>query len=678
MRNVLEGHNRSSRNGRSMAKVFVAQGLDQPQAFSLIKSLVTLGRSGNCDIVLSNPVVSRMHAEIIEEAGHFYLSDLDSRNGTRLNGSRISNRSLLKDGDLIQLDDVVLQFRSTDDEPWNDSSSEASPSKPDQEDHVIATMDLDTGLRLTENSEQKLSAIVELSRNIGVSLDIDAVLPRVLESLMEIFSKADWVSIVLLRDDRLVPYAVKSRNPGEGDSDTMAPISHTIMRRVLSEKVAILSSDVLADNRFKESPSVLEIGIRSMICAPLIGPSTKPVGVLMADVRELDQPFDERDLDVLVTVSRMVAQNMDYVRLHEQLIEERHRAEATLRKSNETLKTLINSSPLAMFLLDRSGRVTRVWNPAAQTLFGWTPEQVFGKGLKIIAHEDQQIFHDFCYRVTNGESFTSAEISCHTRGGDLIDVELSAAPLPADGEQVAEMIFIAADVTELKRTREIILQKERLATIGETMASLTHESRNALHRIQLGLEVFQRNCRPSPETDRIADEVRQACSDLQYLYENVRQFSAAICLEKKCVDLLDLIRQAWESLTEVRSDCHATLEIHSQLDELYCHIDVMRIEQVFRNLFENSLDGCPDPVKIDITIAPDDERQSIRVTVRDNGPGLNLEQRQCIFEPFYTTKSTGTGLGMAIVRRIVEAHGGHIDLGSPDNQGAEFVIIIPI
>jgi signal transduction histidine kinase len=111
-------------------------------------------------------------------------------------------------------------------------------------------------------------------------------------------------------------------------------------------------------------------------------------------------------------------------------------------------------------------------------------------------------------------------------------------------------------------------------------------------------------------------------------------------------------------------------------------VDPFRLEQVFRNVFENALAACRDPVEITVSCAPAslDGQPALRVAVRDNGPGLSAEQRQRIFEPFFTTKTKGTGLGMAIARRIVEAHGGQIGVGDPvaaTGRGAEIVVTLP-
>jgi signal transduction histidine kinase len=101
--------------------------------------------------------------------------------------------------------------------------------------------------------------------------------------------------------------------------------------------------------------------------------------------------------------------------------------------------------------------------------------------------------------------------------------------------------------------------------------------------------------------------------------------------------------------------------------------------QVFRNILDNALNAGAEPARVEITCtgAELDGQPAIRVAVRDNGPGLSPESRRRIFEPFFTTKTRGTGLGMAITRRIVEAHGGRIAVGEGGDPGAEIIITLP-
>ena len=133
-------------------------------------------------------------------------------------------------------------------------------------------------------------------------------------------------------------------------------------------------------------------------------------------------------------------------------------------------------------------------------------------------------------------------------------------------------------------------------------------------------------------------------------------------------------------MESVRRGRDAALHEETKEANLNHSIDAFRIEQVFRNLFENSLAAASDPVRVVVHCAEttiDDDVPALQIAVRDNGPGLSQEQKQKIFDAFYTTKPKGTGLGMAITKRIVEAHGGQIAVGEEYRGGTEFRITLP-
>jgi signal transduction histidine kinase len=219
------------------------------------------------------------------------------------------------------------------------------------------------------------------------------------------------------------------------------------------------------------------------------------------------------------------------------------------------------------------------------------------------------------------------------------------------------------------------------------MAGLTHESGNALARSQSCLEMLQWEVEDRPEALELIKSIQKAQDHLKQLYEEVRGYAAPIVLEREVWDLKMIWRQAWANLALAREGRDVSLREDIGGLDLNCAVDHFRLEQVFRNILENSLAACTDPVRIEVCCAKVqmDGQAAVRVAVRDNGPGLNSEQRQRIFDPFFTTKTKGTGLGMAIAKRIVEAHGGQIAVGPASGgrqhpelgRGAEIVMTLP-
>jgi two-component system sensor kinase FixL len=239
---------------------------------------------------------------------------------------------------------------------------------------------------------------------------------------------------------------------------------------------------------------------------------------------------------------------------------------------------------------------------------------------------------------------------------------------------------VSTDITPLKEAQGRALQAERLAAIGQMVTGLAHESGNALQRGQACLELLALRVHDRPEALGLVAAGLEAQEDLRRLYEEVRCYAAPIVLDRRICPLRDLLRQAWGHLEPARTGRDARL-VELGDPGLTCVGDEFRLIQVFRNILDNALSACRDPVVIEsswsMNAAGMGEAPSIEIILRDNGPGLTDEQRTNLFEPFYTTKTHGTGLGMAIVRRIVEAHDGRIAVGPEDGQGAAIHITLP-
>jgi PAS domain S-box-containing protein len=279
------------------------------------------------------------------------------------------------------------------------------------------------------------------------------------------------------------------------------------------------------------------------------------------------------------------------------------------------------------------------------------------------------------------------------RGVHLRDVELEiertdgsrftlighAAPLFDESGNTRGAIGAFLDVTERKRSEARARRSERLAAIGETMAALVHESRNALQRSKACLEMLAEEVQDRPEALDLVVRTHRAQERLGQLYEEVRQYAAPIRLAIEPHDLKSICREAWEHLDAAHREKGLRLvEVDGQAGNT-CDVDRVRLSQVMLNILDNAIQASPPGGEIQIAYnnVELDGAKAMEVAVRDSGPGLSPEQRQRIFEPFFTTKAKGTGLGMAIVQRIVQAHGGQVRVGGQNGPGAEIVVTLP-
>ena len=351
-----------------------------------------------------------------------------------------------------------------------------------------------------------------------------------------------------------------------------------------------------------------------------------------------------------------------------------------MRQERDFAESLIETAQAIVVVLDTAGRIVRT-NPYLEELSGYQQDEIRGKDwfTTFVPERD---------RPRRREIFAQTMAGTKSRGFVDPIVTKSGASAPSTGRarrsrtplgRTLGVLAIGHDITELRAAQQRALQAERLAAIGEMMAGLTHESRNALHRGQVCLEMLALEVEDRPEALRLIARLQQAQDDLHTLYEDVRDYAAPIHLERRVCDLAETWRAAWAHLAPLREGREAVLREESGGLDLHGAVDPFRLEQVFRNLLENSLAACRDPVEITIHCTPAeiDGHPALRVAVRDHGPGLGPEQKQRLFEPFFTTKTKGTGLGMAITKRIVEAHGGRIAVGEDGGPGAEIILTLP-
>ena len=372
--------------------------------------------------------------------------------------------------------------------------------------------------------------------------------------------------------------------------------------------------------------------------------------------------------------------NPEVLRARLAQVGERWRLTRAKERSEAAFRTLVEAAP-CMIVIIRPDQSVLYFSPFAERLTGYCAAEVLGKDYLSLFIDEPEVRDAIARdidRVLAGEPSLGLEHPIRCKDGTRRHLVWNRQAL-SDYEGGEAILCVGQDVTSLIHAQEKSLQAERLAAIGQMMTGLAHESGNALARSQACLEMLALEVRDQPEALDLIDRIQRAQNHLQQLYEEVRSYAAPLKLERESWDVALSWRQAWENLLVRREGRDAQMYEACDGVSRKCAIDLFRLEQVFRNILENTLAACTDPVRVTIrcTDAQLANRPALRVSVRDNGPGLTPEQARRIFEPFYTTKTKGTGLGMAIAKRIVEGHGGRIAVGRAGAPGAEIIITLP-
>jgi serine phosphatase RsbU (regulator of sigma subunit) len=320
----------TTREGRNTATLEVLDGPQKGKVYRLDREETVVGRLVYCDVLLAERNVSRQHARLVRTRGEYFVEDLNSTNGTFLNGKRVMARTRLRDQDVIRVYNVPLLFREPEPAPeepppppdgWEKGTSRAHRvhlvKKTDPGSVIKPPAAAERGLGL--NVYEKLRVVLEITKKLGSTLNVQEMLPRILEGLFAVFPQSDR-GYVLLPDGesgRLLVRAQKQKEEGTFVSTTLGPISHTVAGRVMSQGEAVLLADGVDSEDLDLGDSVLDFPIRSMMCAPLIGPMHKPLGIIYVDTNDPNERFHEDDLEVLLSVAATAGQAVEYAAAHE-------------------------------------------------------------------------------------------------------------------------------------------------------------------------------------------------------------------------------------------------------------------------------------------------------------------------------------------------------------------------
>jgi len=370
--------------------------------------------------------------------------------------------------------------------------------------------------------------------------------------------------------------------------------------------------------------------------------------------------------------------NPDALRASLGRIAERRRLERERERSEAKFRCLVEAAQCLIVIL-RPDRTICYFGPYAESLTGYGAAEVLGKDYveALAASDDRAEVANAIRGVFAGKTLQGVEFPMRTRDGSSRWMLWNARRME-DYEGGVALLAVGHDITDRRQATERALQSERLAAIGQMVTGLAHESRNALQRSKAALELLSQEVEDRPEALDLVARANKAQDHLHKLYEEVRGYAAPIVLRLEPCDLEELVRETWNALSLVRGARQVTFVESFDKSNRRIDADAFALGQVLRNVLENSLAACLDPAEIrfEASAVKLNGRPALRVSLRDNGPGLSPEQRERIFEPFYTTKTRGTGLGMAISQRIVEAHGGRIEVGD-GTTGTEIVMTLP-
>jgi PAS domain S-box-containing protein len=351
------------------------------------------------------------------------------------------------------------------------------------------------------------------------------------------------------------------------------------------------------------------------------------------------------------------------------------RANAELRKkvgeldlAHSKLDAVLDAVPAGVIVGDEEGRVVRA-NPAARAILGAPAEEIVGKPLADIKNPRGTRLLDGPAREREVEGLD---------GTPRLLARSRSVVRDASGRELGS-VDLLEDRTERRRLEQRLKHHEKLAALGEMSATVAHEVRNPLHSIEgfanLLLRALPDDAAASKPRDYAKNIVR-GVGELNAIITNLLEFARAERHRPAARDLVAVARRAGEmALAGLAPDDAKRFSVEVAAPEkLIVAIDEVHIAQAVRNLVSNAIEAMPAGGCVRIAVA--DEAGGASVRVADEGPGIAPELRHRLFTPFFTTKSRGTGLGLAVVAKAAALHGGRVAL-VPSDKGAVFNLWIP-
>jgi two-component system, LuxR family, sensor kinase FixL len=349
--------------------------------------------------------------------------------------------------------------------------------------------------------------------------------------------------------------------------------------------------------------------------------------------------------------------------------------EEALRRSEERVRSIVESAVDAIVVIDDRGLI-QAFNPSAERLFGYTISEVMGRNVSMLMPSPDRERHDGYLRhyLTTGEQKIigiGREVAGLKKDGTRFPVHLSVGEMRSEGKR--SFTGILHDLSDRLALEQRLAEQKSLAKLGEMAAVVAHEVKNPIAGIRGALQVITSRMPPDQRDRDILLDIITRLDALNRIVQDMLMFARPRALRQEPIPLGLLLRET-ASLIE-RDPNMLNLEVSvSGAADIVGDREMLQI--VFQNILMNAAQAMEGAGRIDVTIVSMNGR--CRIAVADRGPGMPDDVREKAFDAFFTTKHRGTGLGLPIAKRVVEAHAGAIHIDVAPAGGTTISVELPL
>lgn len=344
------------------------------------------------------------------------------------------------------------------------------------------------------------------------------------------------------------------------------------------------------------------------------------------------------------------------------------------------LDNILSHMTQGLIFIDRTGQIT-TYNQAAESILGISRHQT-------LFHAFDKHFNDEIFGYSLKKALKEQQVPPITYAtltfpdGKQKELEIVNTFIPKTEPETKRfsftqgLILLLRDVTEFRRLQTLASRNDRMQALGEMAAQVAHEIRNPLGGIKGFASLLARDLAESPDKLRLAQYIVDGTNTLDRLVTQVLNYSRPLHLELETLNLEIVLKELKESLEAeqvIDQKIHFSIESSG---ELCAPVDHGLLKSALRNLLMNAIQAMPEGGKLTLKLFEKHSRALIQII--DTGTGIPQEHLKKLFSPFFTTKADGNGLGLAETHKVVQAHGGEIQVDSLPSHGTTFTIKLPL
>ena len=361
----------------------------------------------------------------------------------------------------------------------------------------------------------------------------------------------------------------------------------------------------------------------------------------------------------------------------QELVESFQTMQRSLGKSERLLASVVESVEDCIFTTDVEGRLITL-NPAGRRLLGRDAAAGPLTRLDVLDEADRRRVGPAIKRaVANGRPWRGA-VQGLTRARRRFPAHLAVSCVFDEKGQVLGTVGVLRDLTEQVATQQRLIQREKLASLGEMAAGVAHEIRNPLGGIKMATNLLSSSAMNDRRiSQEMAQSITSGIAEIEAIIADLLDYARETRLDCQEYALGRILAPVVEACAADGRARGVRVVAHGLEDTVVASVDGQRLRQVFTNVMQNALEATERQRSGRVEVRLHQRETAGVVEIADNGVGIQPEHREKIFLPFYTTKPTGTGLGMAIVKKIMDLHGGEIEIDSAPGRGTTIRLIIP-